>query len=462
MSGRFLVFLALAVENEQGELEGQLAERWEHSDDYRTWTYYIRRGLRWHDGEPVTGHDVKFTWDLQADRRVLNAAPSFIEAIELLDDFTLRVRYRKPQFRVDDWDVYYPKHILEKLDPSEFYSWDFWKEPIGNGPYRYVRHVPKTMIELEANPDYFRGKPAIERLVLRFGGNKLVELLSGNVQIATHINRNDVAKLETDPRFVIYHQAAGGTFLPIYWNQKNPILGDVRVRRALTYAIDRRALARATYLPDDVRLTDVISTHGLERRDELPPPLPYDPDAAARLLDEANWRDTDGDGIRDRDGSPLRFSALVIAGGSYEGNAMPYAVVFVQAAFRAIGVQMDIESLAAGVVRQRVRSGQFDAAFVRFFDRLRSHLVWLGPESPMGYFNPAVYERLLKASEASNPEEQDALYREINEFIQEDLPFTILFPQLYSHVVDRRIHGLSSPYRADPVWNMEFLSFEKQ
>ncbi|MHC4489773.1 MAG: ABC transporter substrate-binding protein, partial [Planctomycetota bacterium] len=101
------------------------------------------------------------------------------------------------------WDVYYPKHLLENLDPKEFTSWKFWTEPVGNGPYRYVRHVPRTMIELEANPDYYRGKPKIERLVLKFGGYPLTELMSGNVD-CIDISSLEAIKLADDPRFRVY------------------------------------------------------------------------------------------------------------------------------------------------------------------------------------------------------------------------------------------------------------------
>ena len=68
-----------------------------------------------------------------------------------------------------DWTIFLPRHLLEDLDPGAFYDWDFWTHPVGNGPYRYVRHVPKTMIAFEANPDYFLGQPKIERVVLKFG-----------------------------------------------------------------------------------------------------------------------------------------------------------------------------------------------------------------------------------------------------------------------------------------------------
>ncbi|MGH7754344.1 MAG: ABC transporter substrate-binding protein, partial [Gemmatimonadales bacterium] len=174
---QFLVFLPLARRNVHGEFEGWLARSWEHSPDYRTWTIQLRPDVRWHDGIPVTGGDVKFSLDLLAHPDVGGEAPGAY-AVRVLDDTTLVVTLRKGAsgFWLD-YDVTYPKHLLQGLDPKTFYDWDFWTHPVGNGPYRYVRHVPKTMMEFEANPDYFRGRPEVDRVVLKFGEPVITELL---------------------------------------------------------------------------------------------------------------------------------------------------------------------------------------------------------------------------------------------------------------------------------------------
>ena len=143
MPAKFLVFLPLVTRNEKGELEGRLAQSWEHSADYREWTYYLRRGVRWHDGRPVTAHDIKFTLDLL----ISQLYP--IDSATLLDDWTIKVR--APAWSLaglDTWLVYYPRHVIERLDPKKFNHWDFWTRPVGNGAYRYLRHVPKTLMEI--------------------------------------------------------------------------------------------------------------------------------------------------------------------------------------------------------------------------------------------------------------------------------------------------------------------------
>src|SRR5262245_61879767 len=157
---QFLMFLPLVAWNARGELEGRLAEHWEHSRDYRSWTVHLRDGIYWHDGVPVTADDIKFNLDLRSRPDVLWFEPGSFD-VRVLDRLTFTIRHNRigwnawsSGFMADDWTVYYPKHRLEHLDPKHFYSWDFWSHPVGNGPYRHVRTVPKTMLHLEANPEF--------------------------------------------------------------------------------------------------------------------------------------------------------------------------------------------------------------------------------------------------------------------------------------------------------------------
>ncbi len=154
-----MIFLPFAKEDKNGELERRLAESWEHSEDYRTWTIHLRSDVKWHDGIPVTAHDVKFTLDMleHPDVEGIKLIIPNVESSVVLDDTTIVITYKRNRDALDDWTVYYPKHLLEDLERKDIAKWDFWKQPVGNGPYRYVRHVTKTMMELEANPDYYAG-----------------------------------------------------------------------------------------------------------------------------------------------------------------------------------------------------------------------------------------------------------------------------------------------------------------
>ncbi len=154
-----IMFEPLVSVSADGTLEGRLARHWELAPDGRTWKVQLRTDVRWHDGVPVTAHDVKFTLDLLSHPDVAQIVPDAF-SFTLIDDSTYTITFHKPAIGhpLDDDRVYYPRHLLKDLDPADVFKWEFWTQPIGNGPYRYVRHIPKTMIEFEANPDYYRGR----------------------------------------------------------------------------------------------------------------------------------------------------------------------------------------------------------------------------------------------------------------------------------------------------------------
>lgn len=456
MPAQFLVFLPLVTRDEKGEFEGRLARRWEHTPDYREWTYHLRTDVRWHDGVPVTAHDIKFSIELLIHPDVLYY-PAGTMSITVLDDSTFTIRYAGSPGPHDWWTVYYPKHLLEELDPKEFSDWEFWTQPVGNGPYRYVRHVRETMMEFDANPEYYRGKPKIERVVLKFVGDAaLTELLSGNVDAITDVDPAQIPRLAADPRFRVYH-SIGYAAHAIYWQHDRPLFWDPRVRRALTLAINRRELLQVLNLPENIPVVDGPFTDRQLRRGQLPEPLPYDPARARALLEATGWRDRNGDGVREREGKEFRFTAIVPATGGWEQIA-----VFAQDQLRRVGVRMDVQSLEFGTVQGKLRSGEFDAAFT-----LSGYVPWwlqldFGEDSPISYQNAEVVELIDRVQLTADPDARDRIYRELTEIFRADVPVTFLVPAVGNDVAHRRIRGLSSPYRPDPIWYMEDLWLEDE
>ena len=453
-----LVFLALASLNAKGELEGLLAESWEHSPDYREWTYHLRTDVLWQDGVPVTAHDLKFTIDLLAHPDVLEYP--HLSAI-VLNDSTLKIESSQVHGYQDDI-VYYPKHLLEHLDPKDFWDWEFWKRPVGNGPYRFVRYLPHTMIEFEANPDYYREKPSIERVVLKFvGASGLNELLSGNVDVVSYANPAHIPQLEADPRFRVYITGpdhAGG--LAIYWQHNNPLFRDPRVRRALTLAINRRELLQVLNLPENLPFSDGPITDRQYHRRQLPEPIEYNPAQARELFDAAGWHDQDGDGVRERGGQEFRFTAIAFTTGSAI-MTLGKSAVYIQAQLRKVGVHMDIQMLDKAVVWERLGTGEFDAAFMVVQSSPQWYQKYFGVDSPIGYNNLEVIKLIDQAVATADPNEEDRIYRELTRIFQVEQPITYL-PLSWTYFVHRRIQGLSTPFRADPLKIMEDLWLEDE
>jgi peptide/nickel transport system substrate-binding protein len=441
------------VEYSHSEIKPALAERWEHSADYKTWTFYLSRKIRWHDGVKTTAHDIKFTLDLLDQLANLKKIQS-IASYDVVDDFTFTITYKKPSmYALDYWSVYWPKHLLEGLDPKEFWKWEFWTQPVGNGPYRYVRHIPKTMIELEANPDYYRGKPKIQKVILKFGGGTpMTELLSGNVDVI-QTDLSDVPKLGDDPRFLIHYKRTWyvGT---IFWNHRNSLFSDPSIRKALTMAINRRELARLLYYPDDVSLFDGISTAAQHFDDDLPEPLPYDPPRAEKLFEKAGWNFPSGNDVREKGGQEFRFTALV---DKTIGLDLDKAAVFVQDQLKRVGIRMEIQELQ-GTLCTRFRSGDFEVAFGKFQNSpiaFGGHLSILGENSPIGYENLEMIRLLKLAKNEAEPKKRKEIFQKIKPFYSADHPMTILFPETKILIAHKKVQGLED--YPDPTWFMEYL-----
>jgi peptide/nickel transport system substrate-binding protein len=431
----FLAFDRLARRNSQGELEGLLAESWEVSEDYLEWTVHLRQDARWHDGVPVTARDVNFTFDLldDPDREQVGFDT------EVLDEFTLRIRPPHASRFLDDI-VFYPRHLLEGLDPEDFWSWDFWLAPVGNGPYRFVRYVENTLMEFEANPDYYGPKPDIERVILKFVGDAgLTELLAGNVD-ATAGEVAQIPLVERDSRFRVHREVTAAA-RAIFWQMDNPLFADSNVRRALTLAIDRPALARLLYLPPEAPITDGPLTHRQLLRGDYPEPLSYDPQEARRLLEAAGWKDSDGNGIRERDTVPFRFTATV-----WRGHGIPQLAVQVQSDLQGVGIRMEIMVVEEQVAFERLFNGDFEAIMMIEQPGVSAHAREFGRENRIGYSNSAGFELIDQMLATAVPNELDRLHSDLAALFKTDPPVTRLLPWDWTTFAHRRLEGPMTPW----------------
>ncbi|MCH7559320.1 MAG: hypothetical protein IIB56_17960 [Planctomycetes bacterium] len=216
----------------------------------------------------------------------------------------------------------------------------------------------------------------------------------------------------------------------------------------LTLAINRCELHGVLNFPDNLPIFDVLITKYQFLRGELPEPLPYDPEQAKRLLDEAGWFEVKKDGVRENNGREFRFSLLV-------GAEQMLGAVYIQDQFRKVGIRMEIVTLDRSVLKTRRRLGEFDAClfYIHFHDIYEDFGVYDNPE----------FDRLLEnAYWAPTPDEKDIAVRKLWPIYRTDVPFTFLSPRVRLNIVHRRIRGLKSPNRADPAGFMEHLWIEEE
>ncbi len=431
----FFVFLGMAARSEYADdPEPRLLDRWEHTPDYTEWTVHVREGVRWGDGVPVTAEDVKFSLELWTDPNIAYEY-RFFDTITVLDTHTLRMTFKEPvaaKIFVYNWLAIVPKHLLDSLDVERIFSWPFWIQPVGHGPYRYVRHIPGVLTELEVNPDYYGQTPNIPTIVLRYGGNGLTELLSENVDIAIRLTPLEALQLSADPRFRIYHKVFHSQHVAIVWNHRNTLFRDAEIRRALTMSIDRRELHRILNYPDDLPIVDVPIKTRHHVQGVVPDPLPFDPERASRLFAGAGWVDTDGDDILDRNGQDFQFTLLTTT------EAVAQAV-YIQDQLRRAGILMEIGTFDRAVVRAKTRAHDFDAAIVMY-----NYIEQFGEFSRSGYENPEVSRLRDIAWFTIDQDEADEHMRELWQIVGAEIPITYLHPELRYLAAHRWVRGLQN------------------
>jgi len=269
-----------------------LAESWTVSADQRVYEFKLREGLRFHNGDPFTAEDVKFSFHRSKGAKILHDK---VEDVKVVSPYSVRFQLHEPW---SDFITFYgtlvsgagwivPKKYVEKVGDD-----GFKKQPVGLGPYRFVSHTPGVELVMEANERYWRKMPSVKRLVFKSvpeATTRLAMLKRGEVDVAYLLETPQALELKRDPNFKVAFSGGIGIFFLDFldqWDPKSP-WADRRVRLAANYAIDRRALSEAETLGASKPVGSVIPRNF---EFALPiDPYPYDPVKAKQLLAEAGY-----------------------------------------------------------------------------------------------------------------------------------------------------------------------------
>src|SRR5690348_10044961 len=460
------VFLKLADLGLSGNTIGDedfqplLAERWEW-DTPTTLVFHLDPRARWQDGRAVTAADVAFTYDIYTDSLVNSPVrPTLrqIAAVTTRDSLTVvfRFRQRYPEMFYDA--VYHmrimPSHLLREVPRDQWRSTAFGRAPVGDGPYRFVAWKAGQSIELAADSTFFLGRPHIRRLIWRFTPDQQVavtQLLAGDADaIEVLITPDNVQRACADPKLACYPYK-GSQYGYVGFNlaapgdttKPHPLFADRDLRRALVLATDRERplhnvfgeLARVPPGP----MSQLWWIWDPEIRE-----LPYDSAQAARLLKRLGWIDSDGDGIRDKDGHALSFRLLVPTTSAIRRQ---YARLL-QESFRTAGVDVQLDEVDFSVFNERARAGRFDALInVWNPDPTPSSgfpQVWtregFGGLNYQRYDNPA-FDKLVERAVSTAASRADAkrAWRAAIELLNQDAPGIFLFATQNVAAVQKRV-----------------------
>jgi peptide/nickel transport system substrate-binding protein len=447
----------IAYDKNLSDFEPRLAEKWEVSSDGLEIAFHLRRDARWQDGTPFTARDVEFAYRTIIDPATLTAyAEDYrqVETFEVVDDHTIRVRYAQPFApALGSWAsslIVLPRHLLQGK-PINDHAREFGRHPIGIGPFRFESWEPQKQITLRSNHDYYRGRPYIERSITRVipdTQTQFLELKSGGLdemgltplqfqrQTDTPYFENNFAK----------YKYLTNSYSYLGYNLTRPLFKDVRVRRAISHAIDKQEIvdavllglgspAAAPYKPGTYWINESIK--GPE----------FDPAKARALLDEAGWRDTDGDKVLDRDGRKLAFEIITNKGNEQREKA----ATVIQRRLSEVGIAVTIKVIEwAAFINNFIDKRNFDAVILGWslspdpdqFDIWHSSKTKPKEFNFVSYANAEVDQLLEKGRRTFDRAQRKQHYDRLQEILDQEQPYTFLYVAYALPIVHKRFRGI--------------------
>jgi peptide/nickel transport system substrate-binding protein len=412
----FNIFDNLVSRHPDGKLYPALATEWKLHGQTQ-WTFKLRPGVKWHNGDPLTATDVKWslerTWDPQVGTRVSTVFTT-IERIDALEPATLLVHTKKPDPLLPARLAFYGGQIVPQKYIGKVGNDEFNAKPVGTGPVRFVSWTKDDRLVLEASPDYWGGKIDVDRIVFRSipeTAPRIAALLKGEVDVITQLPPDQEERVMGNAGTTVEGALYAGLYV-LAVNSKRPPLDNPLVKQALALAIDRQAIVKELWRGRGIVPNGPIAK-GDNHFDARLAPLAYDPDEARARLKRAGYR-----------GEEIVIETTV--GYTANDKAMSEAI---QGMWRDVGVNAIVEVLEYSVRAQKNRDRTFKGLW--WSDPTSTlgdpdGMLWrlLSPGGPQDYWRHARFDELGEAARFSVDEKfRDQAYREMTKIFLEHLPW---------------------------------------
>ena len=434
-----------------------LAESWTISPDGLSYTFKLRSGVKFHDGQPMTAEDAKFTLDILKTDKVKTVRTSDVEkvtSVEVVDPMTLRITLSEVfcPFLDNLRNLgILPKHLL--ANTTDLNEDPFNLKPVGTGPFTFVEWAKDDHITLQANDNYWGGRPKIDRFIfrpLKDRGALLAQLKTGDVDIA-EIEPLEVKEIQAQQQLqVLPYFAAGVTYMA--YNTTRPGLDDAHVRQALNYAVDRQVI-----------IDQVLLSTGRPVATDVPPDswaynpgvkqYEFNPDKARQLLDAAGWK-AGPDGVRAKDGNQLKFTLW-----TNSGNKVREAIVTIsQQQLNDVGVAVDLQFQDFAAMINRINKLDYDmfVSGFAFGADPDNYDLWHSSRKPdpatgkegfnrAGFSTPEL-DQLLQQGRAlpgCDQAKRKEIYARDQEIVAEGAPWNFLHQPQTNLAINKRLDGLA-------------------
>jgi peptide/nickel transport system substrate-binding protein len=464
------IFDSLVELDDRLNVKPLLAESWEVSRDGLTYTFKLKKGVRWHDGKPFTARDVAFTFYSVLDPKVTTPHRAYFDAlagfpeltnkdhpkkpeelavkpVEVVDDHTVRFRLRYPSGSLlavltNPRAGIVPEHVLKGQDLN---TAEFNRKPVGTGPFKFVEWRRGERIVLEANDQYHAGRPALDRLIYRVIPDAVVllqELRAGGVDFVDRPPLQEVARLKQTPGLKVL-TTDNTSYTYFGYRQDLPPFDDVRVRRAFYHAVDVPTIVKEVLQGYAAVATGQFAPSSWAF-DPSVKPYAYDPNRAKALLSEAGWK-PGPDGILVKDGKRLSFSVRH----DQASQTVKDAAVIIQEYLKKVGVEARLEPLDWPTFVKKLFASEFEAIVVGWTNHHDpdpfGYTIWHSSQwkgrNFAHYKNPKVDEALEAARRTANQAERKRHYAEFSRLLMEDAPYVFLYFEQQVYVTRQAYDG---------------------
>ena len=464
-----------------------MAERWEVSPDGLTYTFDLRAGVTWSDGDAVDAADFKFTYDAILSDQVESPYQATLDNLAAIDVLSpLRVQVRLHQQLCDGLAMlrlgWLPSHLYE-ADFTDIMDNSYNANPaVSAGPFVLQSWAPTENIVMRRNEDYWQGEPAAERLLFHIqpdATERFAQLLEGDLDAAP-LEASQLTSAQANGSIDVFGANVDGyDFIALNLaNPENPqpgvdeagarlvqdphpVLADLNVRLAIARAIDYTAAIESIYLQRGYRIASNVLPIIPWAFDTSLQPNTYDPVAARQILEDAGWLDTNNDGIRERERTALVLGLLVVA----DNPIHEQVAGLVQDQLNSVGFDITVTPVDAGTLVTELLGQRYDMAITGWTALgadPNDDWLWTAEHDRPGsdfnfvsYHNSEIDRLLAEANRVPGclPEDRAALYKQIQRIIYNDLPYIFISGAVSDTGYSRQVVGIQ-PAAWDFYWNI--------
>lgn len=436
--------------DEKGEIIPHIAEKWEVTPDGKTWTFTIRKGIKFHDGTDLTAKEIKFNYDRLLDPNTKATRASDLEVIQSVeekDPYTLVFHLKEPYAAFIPKCIITMPSLLASPKAIQEQGKDFNQNPIGSGPYILKEWVPNDRVVLEANPDYFLGAPATKRVVFRVmpdAMTSLIELENGKIDILQKVQPTEAQNIMNNEKLTLSAEP-GYNVRWIFFNQKIAPFDDVKVRAALTYAVDRAAI-QESLLSGVAELANGFAPSTSWSYEPNTTPYDFSVEKAKELLKEAGWSDTNGDGFVDKDGKNMVVD-LNVSNGRYLMDKEIMEVI--QNQWKNVGVDAKLNVMEWGSYIEKVKNkDKLGVFFLGYSQDNAEPSIFIdtifhseGTINYYNYKNEKVDKLFEQGRVVVDQAERKKLYSEAQKLMADDFPAIPIYSELNQYALTKKVEG---------------------